>query len=270
MRRNKKRFLLCILGAILILASAVFLLVWGSNTFTYSNLYDNDSQTVFRTLFLERGVPEQNIRNVLSQTDTFYSTPFRGLVTEGWKKASIPFFSYRNEDGFAHLDTQPDNLINCRMTAFQIIKDSISFGETTLSVKEEKDVRSRKLLTDPDDLLHYDLLFADLENPGIASSDELVQLFTDYWKDARIQFKGSICLIMANGASSGILQNFHTAIAVYEEDCIWLFEKYDPIHPYQLSRFDCEEDMIRYMKKRVQGIEYAAVFANDTCLWKRG
>ena len=149
MRRNKKRFLFCILGAILILASAVFLLVWGSNTFTYSNLYDNDSQTVFRTLFLERGVPEQNIRNVLSQTDTFYSTPFRGLVTEGWKKASIPFFSYRNEDGFAHLDTQPDNLINCRMTAFQIIKDSISFGKTTLSVKEEKDVRSRKLLTDP-------------------------------------------------------------------------------------------------------------------------
>ena len=63
MKRNKKRFFLCIPGAVLVLVSAVFLSVWGSNTFTYSNLHDNDSQTLFRTLLMERGASSGILQN---------------------------------------------------------------------------------------------------------------------------------------------------------------------------------------------------------------
>ena len=43
----------------------------------------------------------------------------------------------------------------------------------------------------------------------------------------------------------------------------------DPLHPYQLSRFDNQEQLIDYMKNRVSEVEYAAIFSNDTCLLKK-
>lgn len=269
MKKNRVKLIFSVLCAGMVIVSAVLLFVWASNTFTYSNLYDPDSQSYFQQLLLENGISKENIDQVLSQVDTFNRIPYRGLVTEGWQKASIPFFSYRNEDGFTHLDLQPDNLINCRMTAFQIVREVIKFENVQGASQEEIDPRSRAVLNDPNDLRHYDTLFCTLENPGISSSEEMIALFTNYWAEAGIHFDDSnIRLMMANGASGGILQNFHSAVAIYEENCIWLFEKYDPIHPYQLSRFESEEDLIKYLRKRVAEAEYAAIFANDVCLWK--
>ena len=258
-------FLIC-----LVLLIAGFLFYYDFNTFFYSNLADTESQIALQNLLLENGVPQESIDLLLSQINEFNSTPYRNLVETGWHKASIPFFSYKDSDGFTHLDTQPDNLINCRMTAFLAAKHSLSFGETLLTPGEEKDARSRQVLTGKADLDHYDLLYADLDSTGILSSDALIQSLTAYWQEAGISFAdGPMRLIMAYGASSGVVQNFHSAVAIYEEDCIWLFEKYDPIHPYQLSRFDREEDMIAWIQKRVKGIEYAAIFSNDMCLWQR-
>ena len=266
MRKTCKLLFRVLAAVLLLLAAAVFWL-WSSNRFTYTNLAEEETQQQFQAI-LEDRVPQENIDLLISQINTFNSTPYQGLVESGWKTASIPFHSYRDKDGFTHLDTQPDNLINCRMTAFLLIKSHISFAETEQVPTEKKDPQSRIVLSDKADLLHYDLLYADLDNAGITSSEALVQTLTGYWQEAGISFDdSSIRLITAYGFSGNILQNFHTAVAIYTDDCIWLFEKYDPIHPYQLSCFEREADMVSWMKKRVRGLDYAAIFSNGNCLW---
>lgn len=44
-------------------------------------------------------------------------------------------------------------------------------------------------------------------------------------------------------------------------------EKYDPLYPYQLSRFTGEAQLIRYLRRRVLGCSYAAVFQGGEYLW---
>lgn len=266
-RKRQIAFLLTFIIALCVfITSAV--VIYYQNIFTYSNLADDDSQLLVQALLRDNGIPQENIDLLLSQINTFYSTPYKGITEEGWENGSIPFFSYRDKDGFAHMDTQPEIRVNCRMTAFVLLKDQVVFEETALSPAEEKDTMSRTVLTDELDLRHYDLLFSNLEDSIVDSSEAMAERVGEYWKNSGIRFMNSnVKFIMAYGSSGQLTQNFHTAVAIYGDDCVWLLEKYDPIHPYQLSRFESEEKMIRYMAKRVYDVEYAAVFSNDTCLW---
>ena len=191
----------------------------------------------------------------------------RELLTE---KAYIPFFSYNNENGFAHLEAQEqENMINCRSAAFVLLKDHIIFNETNITPDRKLDNNNRFQLSG-EEQLHYDLLFANIENSNTDSSEVLAQKVMEYWDMAGVEFPESrIQFIMAYADTENGIQNFHTGVAIYDDNCIWMLEKADPIHPYQLSRFDNQEQLIDYMKNRVSEVEYAAIFSNDTCLLKK-
>lgn len=90
--------------------------------------------------------------------DEFNSVPYDSIVMNGWKRAVIPFFSYDNEARFKHLDVQPERT-NCRMSAFILMKDSVTFRDTEIALSEIKDPQSRRPLTDEKDLQHYDRLY---------------------------------------------------------------------------------------------------------------
>lgn len=265
--KHKIYFLIAmvILLCVLLVAGGLFI---SRNSFVYSNLADGAGRARVKTLLSDSNIPEENIELLFRLFDEYNSVPYDNLVESGWKKAIIPFFSYDNRDGFEHLDAQPDNLINCRTTAFLVLKDNINFGKTDFVPTENIDPPSRGNIADENDLLHYDLLFSELENPAVNSSEIIAESVIGHWEAVGIEFPdGEIQLITAYGVSETTIKNFHTAIAVYDGGDVWLLEKYDPIHPYQLSRFTNQEQMIDYMKKRVSDSKYGAVFSNDKCLW---
>ena len=267
-KRKRRTFL--IIGFVLISLLVATLSLWASNnTFTYSNLMDNESKATAHSLLSDANIPQENIELFFTLVDEFNSVPYKGIVEQGWKKAFIPFFSYNNNNGFAHLEAQEqENMIICRLAAYILLKDHIIFNKTDVKPDRNLDNNNRLQLTEEENL-HYDLLFAHIDNSNTDSSEALVDKVVDYWNMAGIKFPEScIQFVMVYADTENGIQNFHTGIAIYDDDCVWFLEKADPIHPYQISCFDTQEQLINYMKKRVSETEYAAVFSNDTCIWK--
>ena len=267
-----KKKTICLIGIVIALLICIAILLKCANidSFTYSNLMDNESKATAQSLLSEANIPQENIELFFTLVDEFNSVPYKGIVEQGWKKAFIPFFSYNNNNGFAHLEAQePENIINCRSAAFILLKDHIMFNGTDITPDRNFDNNNRFAFTE-EDKLHYDLLFADIENSNIDSSEALAKKVLDYWDMAGVEFPESrIQFIMVYADTESGIQNFHTGITINDDSCVWLLEKADPIHPYQFSCFDNQEQMIDYMKKRVSETEYAAVFSDDTCLWKK-
>ena len=268
---KRKRRIFLIIGFVLISLLVATLSLWASNnTFTYSNLMDNESKATAHSLLSDANIPQENIELFFTLVDEFNSVPYKGIVEQGWKKAFIPFFSYNNNNGFAHLEAQEqENMIICRSAAYILLKDHIIFNKTDIIPDRNLDNNNRFPFTE-EDKLHYDLLFADIENSNTYSSKAVANKVVDYWNMAGIEFPESyIHFIMAYADTENGIQNFHTGVAIYNDDCVWFLEKADPIHPYQISCFDTQEQLINYMKKRVSETEYAVIFSNDTCIWKK-
>lgn len=241
------------------------------NTFKYSNLVDNESKAKVQAMLEANGVPQENIGVLFDLCEEFYSVSYNNIVESGWKDALIQSFSYDDNDAFEHLEKQPDNTLTCRMAAFIVLKDNIFWGETNIVPVAMKDPKSRKNLTDDEDLAHYDLLFSNIENSTDTSSQDLANIVTTYWRDAGIKFENeNVQLITVYGSfnTDMAIQNYHTAISIYHAGSVWLLEKYDPIFPFQLSSFSNEGQLIDYMKKRVLGAKYYAIFSNDRCIYR--
>lgn len=253
----------------LIICSCIF---FTRSTFTYTNLVAAADRDFARSLLDEAGIARENTDLILELVDEFYAVPYSGIADSGFRKGCIPFFSYSGRDAARHLDMQPDSPLTCRMAAFILLKDSIGFpdaGERKPGL-EEKDPKSRVNLTDSGDLLHYDLLFSNLKQP-VHSSSELSSAVTEYWEASGVVFplNAGANIVTVYGATGEIIQNFHAAVVIYSGEEIWLLEKYDPIYPYQLSRFTGEKQLVSYMKTRVTEVKYAAIFLGGDCLWTK-
>lgn len=267
-KRIKKRIIMLLTVFVILGIVATTYLFIDKNIFTYSNLFDNDSQNIARSLLEQSGIPRESIELFFEGVDEFYKDPYPNIVQSGFQEKLIPFFSYRDTDAFQHLEAQENNTLVCRMAAFILLKDTLGFGETTLPPAEEKDSNSRHWITEID-LPHYDLLFSNIEDRQINSSEEMVRALTEYWDAAGVSFPESAGakLIMAYGSDGTLIQNFHTAVVIQSDGKIWLLEKYAPVYPYQLSCFDNETKLIDYMKLRIKEVKYGAVFLGNICLW---
>lgn len=266
----KRSTLIMVIVFIALLCGCIFVSI---NTFEYTNLVDDASQDYVRSMLEDAGVSQENVDVFFQLVNEFYQDPYSNTVESGFQKALIPIFSYEGTDAIQHLEFQPNNSLTCRMAAFILLRDIITFPhniENGLEL-EEKDPKSREVLSDDLDLLHYDLLFFDLTNQTIHSSAEMSTALVEYWKTAGIIFpSGSkINIMMAYGSNGDLIQNFHTAVVIQGDQEIWLLEKYDPIYPYQLSYFSGEKQLVNYMKLRLTESKYAAIFLGSSCLWSK-
>lgn len=222
-----------------------------------------------RVLLEEAGISRENIDGLFSLIEAFYQDPYPHLAEQGLQRALIPLFSYRDQDAFDHFDRQPDSSLTCRMAAFLLLKDSIRFPDVLPTAPEEKDPMSQRCLAAEQDRLRYNLLFANVEGQAVRSSEDLATGVSDYWSEVGIDFfrrcKGktfdSLWLRWRRDSELP-----HRCGDFLGEE-IWLLEKYDPLYPYQLSRFTGEAQLVCYLRRRVLGCPYAAVFQGGECLW---
>ena len=272
MKQPRKRSITKLFLIILLLVTfiTVLWLIWGK-TFIYSNLIDSAEQEIMEDLLIDANIPAENIDRYMEKIERFYSIPYKGIVQSGWKRSSIVLFSYRDNSAIEHFDEQPDFSLSCRAAAFILLKDNITWGEVNLPAITKKDEISRTHISDnQEDLLHFDLLFSNIDGIPISSSEQLVETLTQYWHNSQIDFgEGNVHLVTAYASEGTKIENWHTAISIFADGKVWLLEKYNPIYPFQLSCFDGEEDMVAYMKKRLSGAKYAAVLSDTHYLWMK-
>lgn len=269
MKKSKSRILgVAIFFAVLVGIAAFWVT---RNTFTYSNLADAESRQTAWQLLREQGVGQESLERFFEQVDIFNAVSYDGLVESGMKKALAPLFFYDDEAGFSHLDRQQtDERVNCRTAAFLLMRDVIAFTNPNAEAEAGKDGQLTQRFFTKSEQKNYDLLYANIAYHDGEASQELAAQLTEYWHQAGIVFpEGEIRLVTAYGATTDIFQNYHTAVAVDTADGVWLIEKADPVHPYQLSHFTGQAQMLAYMKHRVREAKRAAVFSNDTCLWTK-
>lgn len=266
---KRKLLIAAVLVLCVIICACVFI---GRSVFTYTNLAASADRDFARSLLDGAGIARENTDLLLELVDGFYSTPYPGIADSGFRRGFIPLFSYSGKDAARHLDMQPDSSLTCRMAAFILLRDKLGFPDTAERKPglEEKDPRSRVNLTDSADLLRYDLLFSNLEQP-VRSSGGLADAVKEYWESSGITFpqNAEANIVTAYGSTGETIQNFHAAVVICSGDEIWLLEKYDPIYPYQLSRFTGEKQLVSYMKTRVSDVKYAAIFLGGDCLWTK-
>ena len=97
--------------------------------------------------------------------------PYKGIVEQGWKKAFIPFFSYNNNNGFAHLEASYDFI---REIHGKIVSSHVHLCKP--------DKRIYELLLDKYDLKASECIFFDDNLANVLAAEELgIQaiLFTD-------------------------------------------------------------------------------------------
>lgn len=237
-------------------------------TFRYSNLVDEAAQMQARSLLTQGRIPTEDMDDFFELVRDFYSVPYKGVVESGWKKVSTRSFSYGEKAAFDHFN-QTNNAVTCRTAAFLLMRDRLMFGSDDLPPAEEKD-QTQAYLPEPEDRMHYNLLFAALPSGTAETSEEVWDALAAYWEKADIGFRsGTAQLVTVYGMTGDTIQNFHAAVALYGEDGVWLLEKYDPLYPFQFSHFEQEQDMVTYLQRRAAEVDCAVITRGGECLWQK-
>ncbi|MDU6263665.1 MAG: DUF4300 family protein [Anaerocolumna aminovalerica] len=158
-KRIKKRIIILLTVFVILGIVVTTYFFIDKNIFTYSNLVNNDSQSIARSLLEQSGISRENIELFFEGVDEFYKEPYPNIIQSGFQEKMIPFFSYRDTDAFQHLETQENNTLVCRMAAFILLKDTLGFADTTLPPAEEKDSNSRHWITETD---YYTMTFCSV------------------------------------------------------------------------------------------------------------
>lgn len=264
----EKRKLISIIGAIALCA-----VVFSScaekelSGMSYSNLADAKSELVVSDALKQADVPENNIERLMQNAKQFnQAVKNTGLVETGFADMSEKIPEY-NQEKLQELwnDKYPDFPgVNCRITAFALLKDSIT-------VKADKEENGRQMLfldaealdTAPEKILdrkekeQFFTLFSAV--PTVMTKDRDVHLkkIKNAWQKRGVEFR--------NGKASLITVWFHDAVDEDENELfvghagvlvptsdgkLLFIEKLAFQEPFQVNVFENRTQLSEYLMKK--------------------
>jgi outer membrane lipoprotein-sorting protein len=242
-----------------------------SFSFEYSNMVDSNTQTFVKNLLSENGVREDNIECFFKYVNDFYNG-YEGIADNGWTTVELKDFSYSDGSAFEHWGSKERSPLdlNCRFAAFILARDIVSFGNNSHGEAIAKDENLLTSFTD-ESTQNYFALFCDIDtNNEMNLTDNFLSVRKQY--DITFNEEDTIkllCLYTRNETSHA--QVFHAAVLIEENDCYYLIEKYDPMYPYQISKFNSQDEIISYIfarcrPEKVANIKDALITINNAPL----
>ena len=226
-----------------------------SVAFEYSNIMNAEIQEFTSNLLSRNGVAQDSIDTVLSFIRDFYNG-YENIVENGWVSIDLEDFYYDFDDALNHWESKERDRIdmNCRNIAYILTKDIIAF-DTNALINEAKDeytlpiLQSAIYLSDAE-TRKYSAVFGDIESTAL-DKDSWIDNILSYRKEFEIEFDDNatiklLCLYIQPPSSSSA-QVAHAAVVVEENDYCYLIEKYDPMYPYQISKFASISDLVSYI-----------------------
>lgn len=230
---------------------------------TYSNLVDETSKEEVRKALESAGVLDENIKSFFQDVNNFNNTiEEKSLVEKGF----VTIDSLEPEyDLLMMLDLwnakNPEFLgYNCRMTTFDLMKDSISIGKpdtknTDWLVFDEDAIENNpKELFSQEEYEGFQTLYSFVPTENTKDISIHLKKVQEDWKSKEIEFsdknKSSIISVFFHD-ELGYLFIGHTGVLIPIEDGKLLFlEKLSFQEPYQAIKFDNRIELNDYLMNK--------------------
>lgn len=253
--------------AIMFVAMVVCLCACGSNKseITYSNLTEAESIGTLEKLLAESGVPSENVAQVVDSVNDYNETIGADLLRDkGTVNLGNPTGQYDEGTIDEKWQVKNDMFIgyNCRLTAFELMKDFIE-------VKDTSDANTSALFMDLDALSHapdkyfdnaelkkFEAMYSVIETNSSTDSDEQYKVQQKYWDKIGVNFKNNdkislVSVYIHNHFSDeeNELIVGHTGVLMDTGNDYVFFEKLSFQLPYQMIRFSSKEEVKGYLMK---------------------
>lgn len=230
----------------------------------YSNLVDSKTQEEVKTSLIKAGIPAENAELFIKWVNEYNSNvESADSFKEGFTLYNGSEINY--DDVYLRTDkeTNKDTArmdTNCRLTAGLLMKDLVTVGQYN-------DEADNYLMFDVQAIQEdskYDVLKADYQkyvtlfNPvtveaGTDLTNHIAQIQTE-WENRNIVFDehANVSLITLFLHDPVENKRFvgHTGVLVEDEEGFVFVEKYASVLPYQVTKFNSEQEVVQYLLKR--------------------
>ncbi|HAX73293.1 MAG TPA: hypothetical protein DCY20_07200 [Firmicutes bacterium] len=247
-----------VLGVICVIIS-VFLLRRAFSNITYSNLNDADALNITVDYLTESGVPQENIdvfKEQVQFTNEFLSElpNLQGeFIT---KKGAIVKYDRNMAFNLFRTAILPDD-INCRLTAWNLIKDLVKVDaiDETIELSEESALEYYPStgFSEGDKEAFWGV-FKGIPAGAIHTTSGYATIIKEAWANRNLEFEDSNRkLVSCFGYSfeNKWLEAVHVGVMIEQDDQVVFIEKVNPAEPFQVSIFKNEKELNYYLKQRL-------------------
>lgn len=259
-------------------------------SFDFNYLNNNKVVSNTKTLLLNNNIPKENINLWLDYVKKYNlkSKSFIQKTCDGWININLNRYNKinfaENLNGWTEEDDSLD--LNCRISAFMLMKDMISSESFTKkhdpTIEKEiqristvfkdnftdKNATTFRSLFTPIELDIY-----DFKKPNVY--DETLKTLKDIWKKENLIFKNStpslIQAVLIEPNDTKVLATpGHAGLLVEDSNILYFIEKKNPCFPYQVSRFQNYNDLNQYILTQFKDIKNCKlmILQNDELIFK--
>lgn len=233
---------------------------WTMNKLTYSNLTDEKTRQEINGILRKAGIRQSYVDALMALVKDYNEVVGQQpYFHNGFTVADDRGIDYEAADTY-NLWTEKRSYadVNCRLTAMTLFRDFI----TTEKEMEEDDFLS----TDKDAMENYPLCdiegedqrkFYTVYHPvsiGDTTNPEVIlAAIQQEWRDRGIQFKegdASLISVVCHDEIDNIAFVGHAGVMIEDGDDIYFIEKFGPTSPYQVAKFQGEEQVREYLLNR--------------------
>lgn len=230
---------------------------------TYSNLVDENEIIELSGILTDAGASKSDIDKVMASVKSYNETIGSELLkSNGVIDLSAPIPQY-DDIKIDEKWLEKNNLFigyNCRLTAFELMKDFITVADTSKSNasvlfmdEDALDNSGDNYLTD-DELLKFEALYSAINTTSSTDTNEQYKAQKDYWDSIGVKFNNPekislISVYIHNHFSDdeNELLIGHTGVLLNTKDGYVFFEKLSFQLPYQMIRFNNKQELKQYL-----------------------
>lgn len=248
----------------------------------YSNLIDSKTQAEVKEKMIAAGISKETADIFIEWVNEFNSgVEEAAAFKEGFTLSNGPQVNY--DDVYLRLDENVDEYstrmdTNCRLTAGLLIKDLVEVGQ----YDEEADNYLMFDIESIKDDSKYEMLkqsyqkFITLFNPVVVQegsdlTSHIAQI-QEEWQKRNITFKEDTGVSLVTLFLHDPYENKrfvgHTGVLIEDADGLMLIEKYASVLPYQVTKFNSEQEVADYLLSRTDivgdSLEEAPIVMRNT------
>lgn len=235
----------------------------GSNEITYSNLVGSNDINKLSNLFINNGVDKTNVEKIMSSVKYYNTTIGSNLLTTNGKidlSAPIPAYDSVAIDDMWLKNNEAFIGYNCRLTAFELMKDFITVNDTSKSnpaslfMDEDALFNSTDEYLTDEELAKFEALYSTINTTSSTDTNEQYEIQRKYWDGIGVRFSNNegislISVYIHNHFSEDENELIigHTGVLIGADNGYYFFEKLSFQLPYQLIRFNTKDELKRYL-----------------------
>ena len=233
----------------------------------YSNLTDLNTQNEVKKYLIDAGVSKKNVEAWLKDVNEYNKTiKNTSLVKKGYKKLGLNVPVY-NDTKIAEYWSKKYNMFigyNCRITAFDLLKDYVKIGKNVKTDTTELFMDSDALKNSPyqkynkKDTKKFEALYSSINTVYSTNTDKHISVFKKYRKKNDIKLandktKASLITVVFHSSFSKKENELfigHAGVLVPLKNKKYIFiEKLSFQSPYQVIKFESKQQLNEYLMR---------------------